>query len=77
MAAVCTVHPPKGDSEGKCTVTEVIRRFAPAYVECYGDFMTLPQRKALTAILQCRTEAMGGRVWSCEDCGAVRYAGYS
>lgn len=74
---MCTAHPPKGDSEGKRTVTDVIRRFAPAYVERYGDFMTLPQRKALTAILQCRTEAMGGRVCSCEGCGAFRYAGYS
>jgi len=74
---VCTAHLPKGDSEKKHTVTEVLRRFAPAYVVRYGDFMTLPQRKALTAILQCRTEAMGGRVCACEDCGAVRYAGYS
>ena len=55
----------------------MIRRFAPAYVERYGDVMTLPQRKALTAILQCRTEAMGGRVCACEGCGATRYAGYS
>jgi len=74
---VCIAHPSKGDSDKKHTVTEVIRRFAPAYVECYRDFMTLPQRKALTAILQCRTEAMGGRVCACEGCGAVRYAGYS
>lgn len=74
---MCSAHPPKGDSPGNPTVTEVLRRFAPAYVERYGDFMTLPQRKALTAILQCRTEAMGGRVCSCDDCGAVRYAGYS
>ena len=74
---MCQAHPPKGDSEGKHTVTEVIRRFAPAYVERCGNVMTLPQRKALTAILRCRTEAMGGRVCACEDCGAVRYAGYS
>lgn len=74
---MCSTHPAKGDRGGDLTVTEVIRRFAPAYVERYGDVMTLPQRKALTAILQCRTEAMGGRVCACEDCGAVRYAGYS
>jgi hypothetical protein len=74
---VCTAHPSNGDSEGKLTVTEVIRRFAPAYVECYGEFMTLRQRKALTAILNCRTEAMGGRVFACEDCGRFRFSGYS
>lgn len=74
---MCTSSPPKSDSEGKLTVTEVIRRFAPAYVERYGHFMTFPQRKALTAILQCRTEAMGGRVCLCEHCGAKRFAGYS
>ena len=74
---MCTAHPSEGGSAGKHTVTEALRRFAPAYVARYGDLMTLPQRKALTAILQCRTEAMGGRVCACGDCGAVRYAGYS
>ena len=74
---MCRTHISGCDSERDLTVTEVIRRFAPAYVERYGDVMTLPQRKALTAILQCRTEAMGGRVCACEGCGATRYAGYS
>lgn len=74
---MCTAQQSQGDREGKRTVTEVIRHFAPAYVARYGDVMTFPQRKALSAILRCRTEAMGGRVCSCEDCGGVRFAGYS
>ena len=63
--------------ERKITVSEVLRRFAPAYLQHYGDVMSFDQRRALSAILQCRTEALGGRVLDCEACGLQRYVGYS
>jgi hypothetical protein len=74
---MCTTRQEAGDGGVTPTVTDVIRHFAPAYVERYGSVMSLEQRRALTAILSCRTEAMGGRVFACEDCHRRRYAGYS
>ena len=74
---MCTAQQEVGDGREKLSVTQVIRHFAPAYVERYGAVMSLEQRRALSAILTCRTEAQGGRVFACEDCGRYRYAGYS
>ncbi len=74
---MCSAQQGIGDGREKLSVTQVIRHFAPAYVERYGAVMSLEQRRALSAILTCRTEAQGGRVFACEDCGRYRYAGYS
>jgi hypothetical protein len=36
--------------------------------------MSLQQLKVMSAIEQCRTAALGGRVEACEDCGHQRIA---
>jgi len=58
------------------SVAGVIERFAPAYWERYGSRITLEQRKALQAILQCRTPALGGHRYACE-CGHEHHAFHS
>ncbi|MCB1100143.1 MAG: transposase zinc-binding domain-containing protein [Verrucomicrobiae bacterium] len=68
-------HVPQSKVESP-SVTDVIRFFAPAYIDRYGDVMTLNQRRALSNILQCRTNAMGGEVYTCEECHRKRYLGY-
>jgi hypothetical protein len=35
------------------------------------------QQRALPAVLQCRTEALGGQVYGCDQCGALHYSYHS
>jgi hypothetical protein len=65
------VHPdtcthPAGQSA--YTVAHVIERFHKSFFSRYGDSLNFEQRKALQAILQCRTESMGGHKCYCAQC---------
>lgn len=55
---------------------DVIERFIELYWTRYGDSITLEQRKALQAILLCRTAAMGGHRYAC-SCGQSHHAFHS
>jgi hypothetical protein len=50
-------------------VADVLRRFAGSYLEAHGAAMLPSHRRAIADILACRTEALGGQLWSCDDCG--------
>jgi hypothetical protein len=54
------------------TVAEVIRAHGAAFLGCYGAGLTGVQRRALRDLGACRTEALGGHVWRCTDCGHER-----
>ena len=58
------------------TVGGVIRQFAPAFFEHYQDELWVDERRALQAILQCRTEVLGGHEFGC-GCGHRHYAYHS
>lgn len=49
-------------------LADVVRRFAPEYTLQYGHVMMPSQRKALSDIAACCTEALGGRLYRCDDC---------
>jgi hypothetical protein len=46
-----------------------VRAYAPAYLERYGDAVPAGHRKAIEALIACRTPAQGTTVYRCEDCG--------
>jgi len=50
-------------------VADVFRQFGPSYVEAFGDRMLPSHRRAIEDITACRTKAMGGHMYQCEDCG--------
>jgi hypothetical protein len=58
-------------------IAEIFRRHGPQYLELYGDRMVPSHRKALSDILECRTEAGGGHVFECDRCGKLHYAYHS
>lgn len=60
-------------------LAEVIRRFGPEYRERYGARMPPSHRKAMRDIEACRTSALGGHVWRCDngECKAERYSYHS
>jgi hypothetical protein len=58
-------------------LAEIFRRYGPHYREQFGDRMLPSQRAAMTAIEQCRTEALGGHIYTCSTCATMRYSYHS
>ena len=56
-------------------VADIVRAAGP---EVCARLAVLPsQKRALQAIQQCRTAALGGRVYGCEECGQLHYSYHS
>ena len=50
------------------SINEIFRSFAPEYLERYGNLMPKTHRKAIDALMACRTEACGLARYQCETC---------
>ena len=57
-------------------LAEVLRRHWPAYERKYRARLLPSHRRAVTAILSCRTPALGGQLYRCA-CGQEHYAYHS
>ena len=55
-------------------VADVIRQWGGAFLERYGGVLSAAQRRVLRALADCRTDALGGHVEHCLDCGHERIA---
>ncbi len=49
-------------------LAEVLRRYWPQYERQFGSAILPSQRRAVQAILSCRTPALGGQLYRCADC---------
>jgi len=58
-------------------VAEVFRRFAADYLSAHGASMLPSHQRAINDILNCRTAALGGQVWRCEQCNAEIFSYHS
>lgn len=58
------------------TVLGALRQFLPAFLGT-EPWLSQPQRRAIRAITQCRTPALGGRAFACDQCGQVHFAFHS
>jgi hypothetical protein len=63
-------------------VADVFRRFADDYVSAHDGGkgrapMPPSHRRAITDIMACRTEALGGHLWRCDACSAEVYSYHS
>jgi hypothetical protein len=63
-------------------VAEVFRRFADDYLSIHdtgkeGASLLPSHRRAITDIIACRTEALGGHLWRCDACCAEVYSYHS
>ncbi len=59
------------------TLGEIFRRYGPTYREKFGARMPANHRAVMTAIEQCRTEALGGHVYTCPACATTCYSYHS
>jgi hypothetical protein len=64
-------------------VADAFRRFAGNYLEAHGAAM-LPSHpriksgdRAIADIIACRTEALGGQQWCCNNCGTLLHVFHS
>src|SRR6202051_3391425 len=58
-------------------VADVFRRFAADYLSAHGASMLPSHQRAIDDILNCRTAALGGQVWRCEQCNAEIFSYHS
>ena len=56
------------------TLAKVIETFVPDFLSLPSQEIHSNQRKALTAICRCRTSALGGQRYRCNQCGHEHYA---
>jgi len=61
-------------SESKLEVADIFRRHGEVWRTANAGHVSLAQRRVMTAIEICRTEALGGHVERCDDCGHTRIA---
>ena len=50
------------------SINEIFRAFGPEYLQRYANLMPKTHRKAIDAIISCRTEACGLALYQCEKC---------
>ena len=55
-------------------VADIFRRHGDAYRRAHEGRIGRTERRVMSAIVACRTAALGGRVDACDDCGATRIA---
>lgn len=58
------------------TVLGALRQFLPDFLKA-APSLSSAQRRALWAITHCRTPALGGRAFACQDCQKVQFAWHS
>lgn len=59
------------------TLATVFQQHAPTYRTTFSDHLLPSHKQAIQAILQCRTEALGGHIYTCENCDHVEYRYHS
>jgi hypothetical protein len=59
------------------TLGDIFRRYGPAYRARFGAHMPPSHHAAMQAIEQCRTEALGGHIYTCPACATTRYSYHS
>jgi hypothetical protein len=59
------------------SVADVFRRFGGSYLAAHGAAMLPSHRRAIADIIACRTEALGGQQWCCDECGTLLHVFHS
>lgn len=58
-------------------LADIVRAAGPAYAQAHAERMLPSHRRAMADIVGCRTPALGGSLYRCDDCGALDYAYHS
>lgn len=58
-------------------LADIFREAGPRYLEAHAERMLPSHRRAMHDIIACRTPALGGSLYRCDDCAALDYAYHS
>jgi len=58
-------------------LADIFRAAGPAYVQAHAGQLLPSHRRAMHDIVRCRTPALGGSLYRCDDCGALEYRYHS
>jgi Putative transposase/Transposase zinc-binding domain len=58
-------------------LADIFRQYGPSYRQKYASRMPSSHFKAMRAVEQCRTPALGGQVYRCPNCEQVQYSYHS
>ncbi len=58
-------------------LADILRRAGPAYRETFAGRMLPSHVRAMDEIVRCRTAALGGSLFRCDDCGSLDYSYHS
>lgn len=58
-------------------LADIVKAHGADYLRCHGNRMLPSHKRALTAMEQCRTQALGGHLTECEECGHQHYSYHS
>lgn len=58
-------------------LADIFRTAGPEYIRAHAGQLLPSHRRALNDIVQCRTAALGGSLYRCDDCGAFNYRYHS
>ena len=58
-------------------LADIVRDAGPRYLEAHAERILPSHRRAMDDIVACRTPALGGSRYRCDDCGALEYAYHS
>ena len=58
-------------------LADIFRQYGPAYRQKYLAHLLPSHCQAMRAIERCRTQALGGQVFTCPACGEVRFSYHS
>ena len=63
-----------GSQGARLEIADVLRRHSEAYRRDYAGHLGRVERRVMSAIVACRTAALGGHVEACDDCAMTRIA---
>src|SRR5260221_3763532 len=55
-------------------VADILRRHGDAYRRDHAGHLGRVERRVMSAVVACRTEALGGHIEACDDCRITRIA---
>jgi hypothetical protein len=58
-------------------LADVFRLFGAAFLRLYEKVLSSSARRVMSAVLKCRTAALGGHVYRCDACGHVEDVSYN
>jgi hypothetical protein len=58
-------------------ITTIFRKYAPAYIEKFQDRIPIEHQRAIYDICNCRTDALGGHLDYCDNCGRSHFFNHS